>query len=63
MKTELDENGMITIRPESAVEAYALRQWADKGEIEVLDVASDKVINIHYSRLCIDSSWPPEIKP
>jgi hypothetical protein len=28
MKTEIDQNGKMTISPESELEAYALKSWA-----------------------------------
>jgi hypothetical protein len=28
MKTEIDQDGKMTIRPESELEAYALKSWA-----------------------------------
>lgn len=63
MKTEMSEDGVITIRPESGVEAYALRQWSDKSFIRIDDHA--RAINHHLDprNICIDARWPQEDKP
>ena len=33
MIAEMDEYGVITIRPETGAEAYALKAWSDKAAI------------------------------
>ena len=30
MKTEIDQKGIMTIKPETGVEAYALRRWCEE---------------------------------
>lgn len=50
MKAEMSEDGVITIRPESSVEAYALRAWGDKYESAMRSGGDLPVFRI-------DSSW------
>ena len=58
MKTEMSEDGVITIRPESPVEAYALRRWNDRYNWQSPD-DSAKMIG-YQSLLLVDSNWPQE---
>ncbi len=32
MKAEMDENGVLTLIPETGLESYALRQWCKENE-------------------------------
>lgn len=57
MKTEMSEDGVITIRPESSVEAYALRRWMDHQKIDSSD-GPVRLKSIDDSRLMINAQWP-----
>jgi hypothetical protein len=54
MRAEINENGMLTLSPESPLEAFALRQWSDSYHV---DASDGKTTN--SSVLLIDASWPP----
>lgn len=58
MKAEMSEDGVITIRPESSVEAYALRHWSDKASfaVETEDGVQGR-IDSRY--LLINADWIP----
>lgn len=58
MKAEMSEDGVITIRPESSVEAYALRRWSDRYSWQSPD-DSAKMVG-YQSTIKIDASWPQE---
>ncbi len=60
MKTEMNEDGVITIRPESSVEAYALRQWMDHQKIQDSD-GPTALCSLDTSKLLINAEWPPKI--
>lgn len=60
MKTEMSEDGVITIRPESSVEAYALRRWMACEDFQVHDAATSKVCMHTMARICIDATWSQE---
>lgn len=59
MKATMNENGMITIQPESAVDAYALRQWAANQKIGACD-APVSLDSIDAAKLLIDAEWPQD---
>lgn len=58
MKTEMSEDGVITIRPESSVEAYALKRWSDRYNWQSPDDAA-KMVG-YQSHLLINAQWPQE---
>lgn len=59
MKTEMSEDGVITIRPESSVEAYALRQWIGDGRhVEIGDLQTGRIMEASPASLMIDAEWP-----
>lgn len=58
MKTEMSEDGVITIRPESSVEAYALRRWVDSALINVDDAQRCENSYWKGSRLAINAELP-----
>ena len=60
MKAEMSEGGVITIRPESPVEAYALRQWSDKAFVAGEDVMRAEGGKWKSSALIVAASWPQE---
>lgn len=57
MKAEMSEDGVITIRPESSVEAYALRKWNDSAFIKVDDRM--RALNYHLDprKILVDAKW------
>ena len=55
MKTEMSEDGVITIRPESSVEAYALRQWVNDYPAHDAECSLTQP-----SYLVVDARWPQE---
>lgn len=57
MKAEMSEDGVITIRPESSVEAYALRKWNDSAFIKVDDQM--RALNCHLDprKILVDTNW------
>lgn len=57
MKTEMSEDGVIAIWPESSLEAYALRRWMEHQKIQVSD-GPVRLGSIDDSRLLIDANWP-----
>lgn len=59
MKATMNENGMITIQPESSVEAYALRQWMDHQKINSGD-GPISLDTLDTSKLLIDAEWPQD---
>jgi hypothetical protein len=52
VKATIDQNGLLTIKSETPVEAYALGQWV-KSNIE--HDAHDKII-VNYRKLMFDAS-------
>lgn len=60
MKAEMSEDGVITIRPESALEAYALRQWSDKAFIAAEDVMRAESGKWKSSAIKVAANWPQE---
>ncbi len=64
MKADMNEDGVITIRPESSVEAYALRRWNDRYNWQS-PVDVQKQVG-YQSLLLINAEWPQdreEFKP
>lgn len=59
MRVEIDETGLMTIRPESPLEAYALRQWMDRQCIEARE-GPVSIRSLDTSMLLINASWPQE---
>ncbi len=59
MKTEMSEDGVITIRPESSVEAYALRRWMAHQKIDAGD-APVTLGSLDTSKLLINAEWPQD---
>lgn len=59
MKAEMSEDGVITIRPESSVEAYALRKWMETAFISVDDPMRDLRNHIDPRRICVNADWLP----
>lgn len=57
MKAEMSEDGVITIRPESSVEAYALREWVGGSLVEIADLPRNEAAHWRASRIKVDSSW------
>lgn len=55
MKAEMSEDGVITIRPETGLEAYALKRWNENYHPEI----SGQQIGI-TSLLLVDVSIPTE---
>lgn len=53
MKAEMDERGVITLRPESSIEACALNQWVDGALIETNDLVRMERCYWRGSRLII----------
>lgn len=60
MKTEMSEDGVITIRPETAVEAYALRRWMACENFQIQDAVTSKVCMHTTARICMNATWPQE---
>jgi len=38
MKAELDEHGVLTVKPETPTESYALKKWAQEAWVPAEDV-------------------------
>lgn len=57
MKTEMSEGGVITIRPESAMEAYALKFWSDNYRVIQ---SPEQHVGRARSMLTVDANWPQE---
>lgn len=57
MRAEMREDGVITISPESSVEAYALKKWNESAFIGVDDHA--RAINHHLDprKILISTAW------
>ena len=57
MKTEMSEDGVITIRPESSVEAYALRKFVEGAMVNFDD--SMRAENCYWrgSKICVNANW------
>lgn len=54
MKAYMDENGKITIRPESAIEVHALKRWLEDAMVSVSDLDRDETcLYIRSSRLLV----------
>lgn len=58
MKAEMSEDGVITIRPESSVEAYALRRWMEVAYISVEDPLRDIRNHVDPRLISVNASWP-----
>lgn len=47
MKTELDENGVLTIIAETPIEAYSLKKWCEDNNLHsnslIIDYSLDKI--------------------
>lgn len=68
MKATLDENGMLTIAAESAVEAYALRHWTPAyfgglAMVEAYALRHGMEKPEPDVTLLMDANWPPLDKP
>jgi len=59
MKAEMSEGGVITIRPESSVEAYALRKLNDSAFIKVDDQMRMLDCYLDPRKILIDANWLP----
>jgi len=57
MKAEMSEDGVITIRPESSVEAYALRKWSDSAFIKVDDQMRMLDCHLDPRKILVEASW------
>lgn len=58
MKIEMSEDGVITIKPESSVEAYALRRWMEVAYISVEDPLRNIRNHIDPRLVCVNADWP-----
>lgn len=58
MRAEMSENGVITIRPESSVEAYALRKWNDSAFIKVDDQMRMLDCHLDPRKILVEANWP-----
>ena len=54
MKAIMSENGVITLRPETTIEAFALKQWAERTAVIVEDTARGESCYIRGSMLIVD---------
>lgn len=54
MKAEMDRNGVITLVPETSVEAYALKQWYKTARVEQQDLRTIETHHYRGSHLKID---------
>ncbi len=54
MKVEMDRRGVITIVPETSVEAYALRQWSRTARVEQQDLQTIETHHYRGSQLKIE---------
>ena len=63
MKATMDANGMITLKAESSLEAYALKKWMDSAWICQEDIKRARTGHWSSGHLCVDARNPEEAKP
>lgn len=58
MKAEMDQNGLITIKPENGAEAFALKAWSESASVNVEDFKRCESAYFRSSKLLIDANFP-----
>jgi len=59
MKAEMSEDGVITVKPESSIEAYALRKWMEVAYISVEDPLRNIRNHIDPRLFSVNAEWIP----
>jgi len=59
MKAEMSEDGVITIRPESSIEAYALDQWSMSAMVRQDDLQRMEAYHWRGSFIIVDTNYLP----
>jgi hypothetical protein len=60
MKATMSANGVVTLKAENSLEAYAMRQWMKTQRMVDSDNPAP-LEAIDHSMLCIDASWPANL--
>lgn len=58
MKAEMDQNGVIIIKPESGAEAFALKSWSESASVDIQDYKRAEESYLRGSKLLIDANFP-----
>lgn len=56
MKATLTEHGVLIVRAESSLEAYALRRWSGEASLNANDLLYCEVSFIRGSKILIDTA-------